>query len=233
MPKINVNVRVAVADTLSDTLVRIYQDAVAENPDGALAKDANLAAIMGELASLSADLTRAIKQERVSLSLDEADSARDKLLSRFFALLAGYGAIPNAQKQEAAEKLLAVSAKYKGIASESFARESALLESMLEDFAADDLKAPIALLEGVSDLLASLREAQDRFNKESDNATDVHTGKGDSASAMKKPLLAVINEKVIPYVSALRAVEAYKAFAAKCEFEVGKANGSVGRKKKE
>ena len=233
MPKINVNVRVAVADTLSDTLVRIYQDAVAENPDGALAKDANLAAIMGELASLSADLTRAIKQDRVSLSLDEADSARDKLLSRFFALLAGYGAIPNAQKQEAAEKLLAVSAKYKGIASESFARESALLESMLEDFAADDLKAPIALLEGVGDLLASLREAQDRFNKESDNATDVHTGKGDSASAMKKPLLAVINEKVIPYVSALRAVEAYKAFAAKCEFEVGKANGSVGRKKRE
>ncbi len=231
MKKAKTSLRVTVADNLSDTLVRLYDDAVAENPEGALAKDANLAAIVGEVRSISAQMTSAIKRERVSLGLEEADSARDQLLSRFFTLLAGYGAIPNEQKQNAAEKLMAVSEKYKGIAAESYARESALIESMLEDFAAEKLLESIESLEGIGELLAMIRSAQDRFNRESDNATDVNTSKGDSAYALKKPLLAAINEKLVPYLAALQAVEGYKAFAAKCDFELGKANASASRKK--
>lgn len=36
MKRVKVDVRVTVADSLSNTLVRLYKDAVAANPDGVL-----------------------------------------------------------------------------------------------------------------------------------------------------------------------------------------------------
>ena len=130
-----------------------------------IAKDANLEAMMGEVGDYSAKITTAIKADRVSAGLDEADSTRDALISQLFTLLAGYGAIPLAEKKAAAEKLLAVSTKYKGIASEPYARDSSLIESMLEDFGKAELAEAVKALDGVGDLIAGLRAAQDEFKE--------------------------------------------------------------------
>ena len=46
------------------------------------------------------------------------------------------------------------------------------------------------------------------------------------------PLLAAINEKLVPYVTAMSAINAeYADFAAKADVEINKANASVGKKK--
>ena len=215
-----------VADTVSDALVRLYKETAAK--DGALAKDAALGTIMGDVERLSADITTAIKADKVSTSLEDADSKRDGIISSLFTLLAGYGAIPIAEKKAAAEKLLAVTGKYKGIANEAYARESSLIESMLGDLAAEGLADAIALLEGVGDLIASLRAAQDDFNAANDAATAAIAKKGEPAYAIKKPLLAAINDKLVPYITAMGAVSAeYADFGNKADVEISKANASV------
>ena len=89
---------------------------------------------------LSAEITTAINRDKVSTSLEDADAKRDELIRQLGTLLAGYGAIPLADKKAAAEKLSAVYDKYgKAIENEPYARESSLIESMLEDFAAPAL----------------------------------------------------------------------------------------------
>ena len=226
MKKVRGDVRVTVADTVSDALVRLYKETAAK--DGALAKDAALGTIMGDVERLSADITTAIKADKVSTSLEDADSKRDGIISSLFTLLAGYGAIPIAEKKAAAEKLLAVTGKYKGIANEAYARESSLIESMLGDLAAEGLAGTIALLEGVGDLIASLRAAQDGFNAANDAATAAIAGRGEPAYVIKKPLLAAINDKLVPYITAMGAVSAeYADFGSKADVEISKANASV------
>ena len=144
---------------------RATSEAAAAKTDGAIAKDANLAAILAEVEKLSADITTAIKADKISTSLEDTDTKRDELIRSLFTLLLGYAAIPLADKKAAAEKLLAVTEKYKGITSEAYARESSLIESMLEDFAADTLADPIKALDGVGDLISALRTAQDDFKE--------------------------------------------------------------------
>ena len=47
------------------------------------------------------------------------------------------------------------------------------------------------------------------------------------------PLLATINEKFVPYVTAMSAIQPeYADFAAKADVEISKANASVGKKAK-
>ena len=230
MKKVRPSVRITDADTVSDALVRLYKDAAAKK--GAIAKDAALAAIMGEVERLSADITTAIKKDKVSTSLEEADARRDEIIRQLGTLLTGYGAIPLADKKAAAEKLLAVYNKYgKSIATETYARESSLIESMLEDFAAESLADAITLLDGVGDLIGGLRAAQDEFNKTNDSATAALTAKGESAYSVKKPLLAAINDRLVPYITAMGAVSAeYADLGTKADVEIAKENARVARK---
>ena len=230
MKKVRPSVRITDADTVSDALVRLYKDAAAKK--GAIGKDAALAAIMGEVEKLSADITTAIKKDKVSTSLEEADAKRDEIIRSLGTLLTGYGAIPLADKKDAAERLLAVYNKYgKSIATETYARESSLIESMLEDFAADNLASSITLLDGAGDLIGGLRSAQDEFNKANDSATAALTAKGESAYSVKQPLLAAINDRLVPYITAMGAVSPeYADLGTRADVEIAKANASVARK---
>ena len=230
MKKVRPSVRITDADTVSDALVRLYKDAAAKK--GAIGKDTALAAIMGEVEKLSADITTAIKKDKVSTSLEEADARRDEIIRSLGTLLTGYGAIPLADKKAAAERLLAVYNKYgKSIATETYARESSLIESMLEDFAAESLADAIKALDGVGDLIGGLRSAQDEFNKTNDSATAALTAKGESAYSVKKPLLAAINDRLVPYITAMGAVSAeYADLGTRADVEIAKANASVARK---
>lgn len=231
MKKINSSLRVTELDTLSDVLVRLYKDSF--SGESAISKDANLSGIMEEVEKLSAEITTAIKRDKVSVSLDEADIARDEIIRNLGDALTGYAAIPVAAKKAAAQKLLLTFGKYgKQITSKNYAEESSLIESMLEDFAADSLKADVAALDGVGDLLDSLRSAQDSFNKANDEYTAANVGKGDSATSVKKTLLAALNYKLVPYLTAVSTLDSYKTFVSKCEAEITKANATVSTRAK-
>ena len=188
---------------------------------------------MSEVEKLSAEITTAIKKDKVSASLDEADIARDEIIRNLGDALTGYAAIPVAAKKAAAQKLLSTFGKYgKQITSKNYAEESSLIESLLEDFAADSLKTDVAALAGVGDLLDSLRSAQDSFNKANDEYTAANVGKGESATSVKKTLLTALNYKLVPYLTAVGALDSYKAFVSKCEAEITKANVTVSTRAK-
>ena len=232
MNKAKTSLRVAELDTLSDVLVRLYKD-YSSDADGTVAEDANLKAVMTDVERLSAALTTAIKSDKVTSSLDEADIARDEAVRNLSDALNGYAALPIPQKKAAAQNILAIFQKYgKSIITKNYAEESSLIESLLEDFSAEDAKANIETLEGVGEIIKNLRSAQDSFNKANDEFTHASVTKGQSASSVKKSLLEVLNTRLVPYLSAVALSGGYQEFALKCGAEIDKANAAViGRKK--
>lgn len=226
MKKIRVNCRVTELDTVSDALIRLYK------ANDALAADEYLKGVMAEIESLSERITAAIRADKTASNLDEADAERDEILRSLGTLLNGYAVIPVADKKAAAESLLAVYNKYKGITAESYANESSLIESMLKDYEASELADSIKALDGVGSYITDLRAAQDSFNKANDEFTAATVNKGESATALKKSLLAAINDKFVPYLTAMNLSNSavYGDFVSKAEAEIDKMNESVARR---
>ncbi len=230
MFKVNSSLKNTELDGLSDTLVRLYK------ANEAAAKDAFVAATMAEIEKLSADITTAILQDKAVSTLEAADTGRDKAITALGKALTGYAALPLAAKQTAAAPLLAVYEKYSkaGITKASYISESSMVESMLEDFSAAPLAAHIAALEGVSEAIAAIRSAQDAFTSANDTYVAANKSKGASASSVKKPLLAAINEKLVPYLNAMQIAqnENCAAFAAGVETEIARVNEAVAKRSK-
>ena len=228
MKKIRTTVRVTELDTISDVLLRLYK------ADSGIAGDDYLKSTMAEIGSLSERITIAIKADKIASTLDESDVKRDEIIRSLGTLLNGYAVIPIAEKKAAAEKLLEVFNKYKGITAESYANESSFIESMLKDYAASELADSIKALDGVGSYIADLRTAQDEFNKANDEFTASNVNKNESASALKKPLLAAINDKLVAYLTEIKLVNSavYGDFVSKAESEIEKMNASVAKRGK-
>lgn len=230
MNKVINNLRVTELDGLSDTIVRLYKD----NP--AAAKDAFVAATMADVERLSAEITTAILQDKALSTLEAADGERDKAIVALGKVLAGYSALPIPAKQSAAEPLLAVYEKYSktGITRASYISESSMTESLLEDLGTESLAGHVAALEGVAEAIAAIRAAQDAFTAANDSYIAASGSKGASASSLKKPLLAAINEKLVPYLTAMQIANNADcaAFAAAVETEIARLNEAVSKRSK-
>lgn len=228
MKKIRVNVRVTELDAASDAIVRLYK------ADATVAKDEYLKKVMEEIEELSKNITGAIKSDKTLSKLDLSDAKRDEIIRSLGTLLNGYAAIPIAEKKAAAEKLLSLFNKYKGITAKSYADESSLIESLLGDFSSEAFSDAINALEGVSLLVKNLRIAQDEFNKSNDEFIAANVNKGKSATAIKKALLAAINDKFVPYITAMNMAKnsVYADFAAKTFVEIEKVNSAVAKRGK-
>lgn len=230
MNKVVYGVKNTEIDGLNDTLVRLYK------ADPAAAKDAFVAATMGEVEQLSAEITTAILQDKALSCLEAADGERDKAITALGKALAGYAALPIPAKQAAAEPLLAVYEKYSkaGITKANYTSESSMTESLLEDLAAASLAANVSALEGVAEAIAAIRAAQDAFTAANDAYVAASGSKGASASSLKKPLLSAINEKLVPYLTAMQIANNADcaAFAVSVEAEITRVNEGVARRGK-
>lgn len=223
MTKLSSRLRITETDAASDALVRLFT--------AAGLKDDFLSGAFAELASLSARLTTAIRQDTADSRLDEKDAARDAAVRDLGTLIQGYTAIPVAEKKAAARRLDAVFSKYgKRIVNETYATESSLIESLLEDLGA--LEAEARMLEGVAELVAGLRTAQDEFNAANDDFTAAKTARSASATQVKKELVALVNLKIVPYLGAVGGAEPYRDFVAKAEAEIARANAASERRTK-
>lgn len=226
MNKVISKVRVTEVDGLSDALVRLYK------ADEGISSDAFLKSVMDEVEKLSVSITTAIKKDKVLSSLEEADGVRDEAVKNLSTLLDGYEVFPVAAKKEAARKLKSVFDKYgKSITTANYVSESSLIESLLEDFSKEEA---VSLLDGIKEILEQIRSAQDAFVKASDEYNAASTVKTESASSLKKPLLSAINDKLIPYITAMQMANSalYGDFAAKAEGEVKRVNEIVSRRGK-
>lgn len=230
MNKLNAKARITEVDGLSDTVVRIF------NADLQAQEDAFLKGQIAELSVLSDAITQAILQDRAVSNLDEADSRRDEAVRNLGALLSGYAVFPLEEKKNAAVFLKAIYDKYSknGILSASYVSESSMIESLLSDFSAAEAKAGIEKLDGISDMVSAIRAAQDEFTAANDAFVKAEGSKGKSASSYKKPILAVINDKIVPYLNTMAIVgnSAVAEFSRGVEAEINRVNESIAKRTK-
>ncbi len=228
MKKVNAVLRVTEADSLSVSLVGLFEE------HAGLSDDSFLASLFVEIKACSANLTTAIKRTKVSSSLDEADSVRDEAVRSLGNALSGYASLPIASKKDAAEKLLEVYKKYgKNIVSANYASESSLIESLLEDLGSEDLRACIEALDGVPEIIQNLRDAESAFktaNADYVRASAI-SSEQESAYAIKKSLLVLINDKLLPYLSTMFMVNAekYASFIKQVEIEISRTNETTSK----
>lgn len=87
---------------------------------------------------------------------------------------------------------------------------------------------------GVAEILGQIRTAQDEFVKASDDFTAASSAKTESASSVKKPLVSAINDRLVPYLTAMEMANGtvYADFALKIKKEISRVNETVSRRGK-
>lgn len=231
MKKLNPNTRITEADSLTDSLVDLFA-----KQEG-LVGDSFLTGLFDKIKIRSQNLTTAIKRTKVISALDELDTKRDEIVRALGNILTGYASLPIENKKSAAKSLLEIYDKYgRAITSENYATESSLIESMLEDFGSPAISEHVLALEGVAETLKSLREAENAFKQaNSEYVQDTASSANEeSAIAIKKDLVTLINEKLVPYLDTMTMAspEKYSEFAKHIEIEIGRTNETVKKRAK-
>lgn len=224
MKKLASIARVTEIDALSDTLLRLYAD------ETAVANDAFLKKYFAELQKLSDAITEAIKRDHAQSNMDEKDAARDEAVRNLGDLLDGYAVFPVPEKKAAALALKAIFDKYgRKITGESYANESSFIESLLKDLDTSDAKANIAKLDGIEATVKAVRTTQDEFTAAYDAWAKAQNADAAAVNAtgVKKPLVALINDKIVPYLTAMAEEDEFKHFASLVAQEIDKVNGAV------
>lgn len=224
MNNLSAKARITEIDGLTEYLLDIYKKEVG------LANDEFLKEQFEELEKLSNVITNAIKRDRAQSNIEEKDAARDEAIRNLGDMLVGYAAFPMPDKKEAALALKATFDKYgKQIIYESHVNETSFIESLLADLETKEAKEHISKLDGIATVISTIRTTQAEFRSVyADWAkTQSIESKAVSASSMKKPIVEIINNKIVPYLTAMGYKEAYQDFAKTVDKEIGKINGAI------
>lgn len=226
MNKLKTAVRVAELDTVSSYLVSLFKQ------NAELSQDEYLVSVMSKMEDLSERLTIAIKADKIRSQVYKADANRDEIIRLLIRVLKGYAALPITEQKEAAERILQVLSKYKGIVLENNDEESSHIESLLKDLSVAEFTTDIQKLNGVGQYLNDLRAAQDEFNRVQHEAIANRAGKGESATSLKKPLLTAINNDLVTHLAAMVKVNnaLYGDFVAKVEEKFQEVNTRIDKR---
>ncbi|MCU4155358.1 hypothetical protein J1N10_05185 [Carboxylicivirga sp. A043] len=185
-----------------------------------LSDDSFLSDVFQKMGNEEEKLSFAIRQDKTVSELETADDNRDNQLRALYNLSSGYLYHPNETVSAAAHTVCSIFDKYplSELLRANYAQESALIESLLKDLEADDVKAAIALLTGVAEIIATIRTAQDAFTSTFVAYSEEkakHNGK-DTATKLKSALLKLINNELVIYLRAMAiaAPDTYGDFAA-------------------
>lgn len=198
-------------------------DAVSRRANGAfktttLSSDPYLAGMFSTLDPLSTSLSASINRIKPDSTLEEADEKRDGDVRSLNFLLMGLSHHPSKKIKDAALLLLAIFEKYGlSIIGESYAIESSLITSLLNDLAAPELQDAIAAVPGCAAIIMAVQTSQAEFEStriawEQEKAEE---GTKLNASELKAEVLAIINEKIVVYMRAMEIVapDTHGAFA--------------------
>lgn len=191
-----------------------------------------LTEVFAEAEQMANNITTAVKKDTAVSKLEEADSERDNAIRVLDKLLKGYEHIPVENLRNHAQKLIAVFNKYGvKITAENYASQSNLIMSMLEDFSAESLKVSIEALAGVKEALAEIQTKQAAFAQLRETYEGALATQKEKASAtsLRKPLLDLINKKIVPYLVAMGIAqpELFKEFVAKASEIINSTNEAV------
>ena len=192
--------RTTEVNTAADNMLMAYQKQTWEN-------DTHLVKIFTELETGSNQLTTAINRSKAESNLNKKDVARDEKIKALNYLLLGSIHHPDANVKAAGERLSAVFAKYGlRMTHTSYATQSSLVESLLQDLSNPILQADIATVSGCTEVISGIQTAQNDFKSahfawEEKKALE---GLTPCATDVKKDVLTIINDKIVVYLNAMQ-----------------------------
>ena len=186
MKKLSAMARITEAGDTAHRLVSLYKSTPA------LKDEAFLKPLFVEMEEKTNALTEAVKRDAVISQLENADAKRDGAIRVLDRLLKGYKTIP-------------------------LDTLKAYVASLLKDLSASDLVEAVAGLPGVAEAIANIRTAQEEFTKIRANYDKELAQKGskETATSLRKPLLELINNKLLTYLAAMKIANPtkYKVFS--------------------
>lgn len=233
MNKLNTSVKVT---ELGDTALRLVKAFKAVT---AVQNDAFLTKTFAEIEKQATAMTSAVKSDQALSKLEEADAQRDQAIRVLDKLLKGYENIPLENLKTHAKKLAEIFKKYGvKITGENYASQSTLVNSLLGDFSATELKPSIEALAGVKEVLAEIQTKQNAFAalRSDYEKAQVSQKEKSSATSLRKPLLELINKKAVPYLVAMSIAqpELFKNLTAEASEIITSTNEAIkARSKKE
>lgn len=213
MKKLSSFVRVSELDTVSDFIVALY------HKDTRLVEDDFLRNTIAQIEDYSDRITRAIRSEVLKSNLDQADKKREEVLRCIWKVVQGQEAMPEPERKAAAQKVLTVLNRYKGITRKGYDEESSLIESFLTDMNEPEILEAVNNLLSVRQYLDDLRAVQDEFNQIHHDNIAFRVNRIESASSCKQPLIKLINGDLVPHLEVMQKLHKgiYDDFAAKIE----------------
>lgn len=233
MNKLNTSVKVTELGDTALRLVKAFKAVVAVQNDAFLTKT------FAEIEKQATVMTSAVKSDQALSKLEEADAQRDQAIRVLDKLLKGYENIPLENLKTHAKKLAEIFKKYGvKIMGENYASQSTLINSLLGDFSATELKPSIEALAGVKEALAEIQTKQNAFAalRSDYEKAQVSQKEKSSATSLRKPLLELINKKVVPYLVAMSVAqpELFKNLTAEASEIITSTNEAIkARSKKE
>ena len=233
MNKLNTSVKVTELGDTALRLVKAFKAVVAVQNDAFLTKT------FAEIEKQATVMTSAVKSDQALSKLEEADAQRDQAIRVLDKLLKGYENIPLENLKTHAKKLAEIFKKYGvKITGENYASQSTLINSLLGDFSATELKPSIEALAGVKEVLVEIQTKQDAFAalRSDYEKAQVSQKEKSSATSLRKPLLELINIKVVPSLVAMSIAqpELFKNLTAEASEIITSTNEAIkARSKKE
>lgn len=229
VPKVQNNIQIAELGTLSQAIGVRYDENAAK-----IGEDRILDALMANEKKESNALISSMNRTKSASSLVEKDSARDEALSALIDMAKAYTLLGTASQKQTAVKVCALLDKYKGIAHLNNATESAKIASLLEDLDKEGNKEAVEALPNLAEAMAAVRAAEADFLAAVKAQEDEKLGLGDNASAVKKRLVSLLNDKLIAYLNIASELfaENYGAFAEQVSLAVNKSNSVVTQRAK-
>lgn len=232
MKKLVTTARISEIDDTSDRIIVLFEEEVS------LQEDEILKGIISEIKSISSKLTRSIKRDVVLSKLQEADKKRDDIIRSLNKVLIGYQSMRSEEIKENATKINGVFSKY-GIKmiKENYTTKSSYIESFLNDISTSEYQHSLSVLSGFADWVSELRKEQTSFNQQRvayEKAISIYKNEP-SASALKKPMLDLINGKLITYLSAMKMfkTQEYSEFVNAVQQAIDTTNDAIRKRGKQ
>lgn len=227
--KVNSAIQIGEMGTLSKTVGARYDEYLAK-----LEGDRILSLVMAEEKAEAENIIVAINRTKSASRLEETDAKRDEALTTLFDTAKAYTVLGKADEKASAKSLCAIFNKYHNIAYMNNSNESAQILSMFKDLESESAKANLASLSAVSDAVEAVRVAEDNFLAEIKANEDQKIALGSNASSIKKRLVSILNDKLVPYLNVASAVakEDYSPFADSVAILIKNANAVVNQRAK-
>ncbi|MFJ1365269.1 DUF6261 family protein [Capnocytophaga canimorsus] len=214
MKPLNYQSRITEVGDVANRLAVLYKGTAT------LQDDAFLKNLLSEIQTQGDAITEAIKKDKAVSNLEDADAERDEAIRVLDKMLKAYEVFPVESTKAHGQKIAAIFKKYGvKITEENYSSQSNLIDSLLKDLSANEVQASVTALSGVSEAITQIRTTQEEFARlrlQYEEAFTENLSKV-SASSLRKPLLGLINKKLIPYLVAMTLVDEakYTTFADK------------------